>query len=91
MTACSFLHKCARMKFRACARACVSSLRILHRQHMMVYQLFSGQRDFVRALTNLAEALRSITPDQREAALHVGLEKVILPTWSRDIDHLVTP
>eukprot|EP00966_Prymnesium_polylepis_P180983 4191971-Prymnesium_polylepis.2 len=48
----------------------------------LVYELFNGQRDLIRGLTNLAEELRALQPEQREPALHAGLAKIPLRTSS---------
>ena len=44
-----------------------------------VYMHFIAQRDFIRALSNLAEELRTLHKDARQAALQPGLERITLP------------
>ncbi|KAL1524325.1 hypothetical protein AB1Y20_019225 [Prymnesium parvum] len=46
-----------------------------------VYEMFNAQRDLIRGLTNLADDLRLLPPEDREAAMHKGLAQIqIRPT-----------
>ncbi len=47
-----------------------------------VYEYFNSQREFTRAMTNVAESLRSLAPAARQAALHPHLEQLQLPPRS---------
>ena len=44
-----------------------------------VYAYFNSQREFVRTLTNLAEELRFMPPDERQAELQPRLDQISLP------------
>lgn len=47
-----------------------------------VYDFFTSQRDFIRAMTNMAEELRHIPVDERQEALQPRLEALRLPPQS---------
>lgn len=44
-----------------------------------VYAYFDSQREFVRTLTNLAEELRYLQPEERQAALQPRLDAIAMP------------
>ena len=42
-----------------------------------LYLYYQSQREFIRALTNIAEELRFMSPDERQAALQPKLDKLV--------------
>jgi len=52
------------------------------KQARKLYAFFSAQRDFIRNLTNAAEALRALTPDMRQEALQAHVDKIPWPSLS---------
>ena len=53
-----------------------------HQRARATYVYFCSQREFIRSLTNLAEELRFLKPEARQAALQPRLAELTLPSYT---------